>query len=523
MDLRRSWINKLKATDPDIRLLVTIGIGRRSEIRLNTHPGTWGRVIRASTHESTNVLDEEGKKYPYWPTLVEWPEIRFSYSQNERRVDSVSTSIRLLSLAGYVEEFFKKDYPQNAWVQIDLWMPGIPLEQSLTLFGGPITEVSYETDLSTVTLSAEDRYDGIPLEFPTDKEYLDTDDFPRLQEIMVGKAPRNFIYGPMEYAVPVYPIDETLREFYVCEPPLQSAPTDVWVGAQQLKRGRYRFRNGTFETSGAKYTKLILNDRVEGLGYTGQVYVRGGSGPDNISPLRIFLSYQPGLLLTERAAGYLSDLDRRMVFDYYVLINQRARIEEIIMNKLIPQTDLVSFYRNGRLDLIQQHGLTRVHDLRLHSQLKFRVPTGDPDTGDQNVYNAIDIKYRRNYQPYTGKYSRYAVLIDKNYGGDLAQFLLRSEALYGRRYLSVDASDLGEARDAERLGISMVRAMAFSHRNFVYNMDYRHGLYLDINDRARLTDPEVGLSGLNCRVTQMQFTPTGINVGFQSTDDVYTF
>ena len=69
----------------------------------------------------------------------------------------------------------------------------------------------------------------------------------------------------------------------------------------------------------------------------------------------------------------------------------------------------------------------------------------------------------------------------------------------------------------------MIRAMAFSHRNFMYNMDYRHGLYLDINDRVRLTDPDIGISSLNCRVTKMQFTPTGINVGFQSTDDMYTF
>lgn len=523
MDMRAAWFSKLQVTNPDVRVLCTIGLGRRAEINIEGHPGTWGRVIRASTHGTTDVEDSHGMLYPFWPTLMNRPEIEYTYDPQERRVGSVTTNVTLLQTAGYVEKFFKKDHPQNAWLQLDLWLPGLTIEESLTIFSGPITSVQFDTEMGAVSLDAEDTYDGIPQEFPFTEDYLTNREFPGISEQLEGKAPRVFVLNQLRDAIIARPVSSDYREYYVCDPVMEHMPTEVFVGDQQVTTGQYKFRRGVTAASRQQYTKLIFSDRIENLGYSGEVRVRGGSGPTTDSPLQFFIDRQPGLKLTNRAKAYLADVERRKIYDYYVVINNKGSIIDLISNRLLPQSNMIGFFRNGELDIIRQGETTRIHNLAIGSQLLYRLPPGRPETNQGGIYNAIDVSYRRTYQGGVGKFSRFATLVDQAFGGRLGRFLARSEAIYGRRYLKLEASDLGNQRDAQRLGESILAQTAFPHRRFKYAMDYRHGLYLDINDRARLTDPDISANALPCRVVGVRFAATHIECTLQTEDGVDAF
>ena len=71
MDMRSAWFSKLQATNPEVRLIATIGLGRLSEIDTTSHPGTWGRVIRASSHQNVDIFSVQSgasRWYPFWPS-----------------------------------------------------------------------------------------------------------------------------------------------------------------------------------------------------------------------------------------------------------------------------------------------------------------------------------------------------------------------------------------------------------------------------------------------------------------------
>lgn len=523
MDLKSSWYNPINRLNPDIRMLMTFGVGRRSDSLLSTHPGTWGRVVRACTHQSSEVLTSSGRLVPYWPTVQEWPNITYVYEPESRRVNNPTTSIKLLNQSGYLDKFFTMGHSTNSWAQCDLWTPGTPLEDSITILAGPVTRINFDSPGGSVTLDVEDGYDGHPLEFPYNNEFLDLDEFPELSEERVGKARRVFLLNANITFIPCVPINKRLTEYYVCEPAMPQMPSEVWIGSEQVTKNRFKFTRGRMASSGQDFTKLTFSDRIENLGYSGVVQVHGGSGPNTQSPLKFFLDRIPNLQITERARGHFRELDRAQVYDYFVVVNNNGPIIPIITERMLPMSDLVSFFRGGRLDAIKQGDATRTVRLTMHSELEHRLPATPSETDASNIHNAIDIGYRRNFQPVTDTFSRYSVHIDKTYGGTFGKHLARSEELYGRLFMRVDASDLGKEEDARRLGISILQQTAYPHRIYKYHMSYRYGITLDINDRVFLTDPFLKLTDLNCRVTQMHFLPTGINVSLQSEDSDVAF
>ncbi len=523
MDIHAAWRSKLRTTLPQVRILVTIGLGRRAQftpLGHEHHPGTWGRVIRCGTHLGCHVDSENGRTYAYWPTIMAWPQVTFGYSPEERRIEAVQAQVRILPDNPLVRKFFKQKNPQNAWGQVDLWIPGLTLEQTITICAGPITDISSDTDNSPVGVTIQDGYDGIPLEVPYGQEYLTNDEFPTIPEQLSGRIHRRFLLNRNLGYLPIYPINASATEYYVCDPILESMPTEVWAGSDKLKSGQFRFRPAYTSVTNQPYTKLVLADRLENLGYAAGsgVWVLGGMGPNTSNPLQFFIDRQPGLQLTTRAQAYLSEIERRKIFDYYTVIERKGKVLEIITDQLIPTSNLVGFFRGGKLDMIRQNEPGRIHHLAVGSQLKDRLPVDPPETPINSVYNAIDVGYRKNYQTNT-TFSRYAKLVDYQIGGSLGKFLRKSESLYGRRYLTMDATDLGHESDAERLGVSILMNTAFPHRRWKYVMDYQYGLGLDINDRVLLTDPLIVADSLPCRIVQMEFNPTSINITVQSEDN----
>ena len=455
--------------------------------------------------------------------MTNWANINYKYSPEGRRVSAVQASVQLLDQSGYADQFIKQKGSVTTWMQIDLWISPVPLSDSVTIFAGDITGVAQEFDGTQVRLTATDTFGGTDPEFPTGtSEFLTKQEFPDLPDESDGRAKRFFILNELQTLFPVTPISETGLEYYIAEPFLTPPPNKFFIGSRQIKDQNPQVILAETATSGVQYSKLVLQRRPQSSGQSGQVFVQGGSGPTTDNPISFFLDRIPKLKLTNRARMFVDRLNMSGDFDYYVVVGNSGSILDILVKRLLPQSKLVPFFRGGKLDIIEENGLTTQHYATLGANLDYRISASPLKTSIDTVFNAIDVSYRRHHQalPEGETFSRFAVLVDKNHGGSLGRMLSKSESIYGRKYLAINAADLGREMDAGRLGASIAELLAFPHNRYAYHVGYRNAFKFDINDRVLLTDDDLGLTEEPTRVTSMGFKPTGVTVTLQTTDNI---
>jgi len=243
------------------------------------------------------------------------------------------------------------------------------------------------------------------------------------------------------------------------------------------------------------------------------------------------LSEQQGLQLSANAKMLLSTFNRD--FGMGVTFDGQSDVLSLIRNRIQGQTPFCFTLARNQVDLLRLNGVTPTRRLGVGTGLLFRLDKQDPETSVNSVFNAIEVRAGRDQfasSSTTGAAPLIRIYRDSTHGTAAIRHLCRkSEQLFGRRFLAIDANDLGVIVNSagqvigcpsgEILADLVVKLSAMPHRRHGYQMaSWYAGLGLNWNDRVSLTDPDEKLDDEPTRVVKLSYTATGVEAVFQTED-----
>lgn len=489
------------------------------------HPGTQPRVIRAATSLATPVSSVTGQMYPYWPTLMNWPVIVREFSPHERRAPVSRIDVKLSRDAGFPLSTVLPATVPFVTARLDLWTPGLTLEEALPRLAGPISAGKPDWETGGVTITIEDGDTQSEVPFPPGQQTIDLGNFPQAPDLVVGRARRQIIFGPFPYPIPATQIDREGRRWYLCDPALSAPPTAFQVGGVPVTGiDRPTVAVGHMAADPTRtYTQLVFPQPIKQAGLIGAVTASGGVGYPTTSAAVTLLRDIGGYALTAHAKLELDRVGRD--FDFSVFLNNSSNVLDIVEKRILPQTDLVMTQHLNQIEVFRLLGETQTQKIGMGEGFWNRVPMEEPLTSSLDVWNAIEVKYRRTVLPMVSTIlSRNAYVVDKDYGGPIGHLLTQSQKRYGRRFLSLEAADLVEAgEDGLPLGVVRLAELtaqltAMSHRRWAWDAIWSRGLDIEIGDRWLVTDPARGLTETPMRCVRTELQPAGPRVFMQTED-----
>lgn len=528
-ELDSTWRRALAAPGSRKVILATIVVGRDFRRAFRGHPARIPGALRYATASNvTAVSEEDGGTFPFWPFIARWPDIEYVLAPEQRRAEIPAIALNLLANAEFDERFLMPTRGgPAAFLRVDLWTDGVPLERTIPLLVGGITDTRRSGIDGAVTLEATDGDALTGRQFPPGNLVLTRDDFPDAADDVIGRARRQFIYGPFPFDVLCTPIDGltgTIRRLYLCDHALDGLPTQARIGGE-IYRGPYALNAITRHSpsSGSPYTEISFGDPnnpipISELGYSGVVTVSGGVGISNRNAVMALMEDYAGYVMSREAKSILSNLN----FNLNILLNSPANVLDIVTRRILPQTDMVGTFRGGEFQIYRLLSQSPSRSMSPGDGLRDFVRDGDSETSINDVHNVIEVRYGR--VAGSGALNPFApVVISKSSGGRIGRLLGASQSMYGPRTLALQASDLGTDASGRpvgptRLGELVAQLCAFVHRKFTYDAEWLDGMEVDLNWLVRLTDPANSLSGTKTRVVKKRILPTGPRITFQTED-----
>lgn len=506
-------------------MLLTICFDAKDFVRY-AHPAQAPRSLRAAT-ECVEITDADGAVYPFWPTM-DWADAAREWSPQERRAPVASTQIRLSALAQFPHDAIRPGLPPSVYGRLDLWTPGVSLEQTIPLLAGPISSATNDRPTGGIRITLDDGDTERHVQYPPGDATISLDDFPDAPDMVVGTARRQTIFGPFPDPIPAIQISKDGRRWYLCEPACVAAPYTFQIGGVEVgSLDRPSVRTARLASDPSRtYTEIVFPDGAGQSALQGWVTAGGGIGlaTDSIplTLLRDIGGYRIGAQAERdllRVAGQ---------FDFTVLLRNSGNVYEVVRDRILPQTDLVLTQHLNEITTLQLNGLTSDGRLAVGQGIWQRVDQEQSRATSDDVWNVIEVLYRRSYLSVdpNSPLTRSAYVVDSDYGGPIGSLLAESQRLYGRRELRIEAADLitgphgGLPLGVVRLAETTATLSAMPARPVVYDLTWQAGLSLDLNDRRQITDSVLGYAGQPMRLTAMQYRPGGVRTKWVEEPDV---
>ena len=447
---------------------------------------------------------------PFWPWLLEWPELDFRYAVQDRRVEIAAVDVTISADAHLPAALVSAT---QATYRLDLWFPGTTLTDVVpamagTLIGAPTVQAD-----GSVRVALVDGTPAVQKQFPAG--VIAAEDFPSAPQGIVGNRPRQTVFGPFPTRLLCVPLDSDGVHFYVCDPPASVKPALVYIDGRQLDDAQALIEDATART-GYDYTVLTLKRPSEESGPLGEVAVSHGIGIDAVGVIEGLAAYA-GILTDAVSQAYLRRLD--LLFPMSALLNASADAWELIRDRFAPQTDCAAYMRLGQMRLLPVRPVSGRY-FTLGGNLRAR----ELDVTQPTWVLANDIIVRAGRDHAGSSESTGAPLLTIRRSAEsgsmaMQQLARRSMTKYGRLSLPpVDALDLqvhdsldGQARSAaaERLADTLLMTHALAPQLWRYQALWADGLSVEVGDGAFLTDENEGLDEEPAIIVRQWCGPTG--------------
>lgn len=513
-------MEKLRSTNVHPRLLVTIGAGRLSDKNTNIHPAKWNYTIRMSCHNDVHVTSQDGRTYPFWGFIQNYPKIEHTLNLDQRKASNSNFSFKILNTSDFITKYGGLLVNSMAWCHVALWVPGTDLEDSMTLASGTV-DPNWASDGGSIDINVTDEYDGVLAQYPFPTEKIDVADFPFVPDYIAAKQPRLTIHGPLEYLIQCSQIDRLGRVFYICEPPMKIPPNRFYINDIEITdKVPFKVLTGQTASSEVPYTLVEFTRPPVDYGYIGALFCSGGFGGNPNHPITEILNFIPNLKLAPSALSAINKIERGSVFDVYSLYTSGEDPISVLEQRLLPQVNMAGAWMRGAYNIFDLSKNNSYSTMTVGGNLLYEIDKEDSITSIDNVYNSIEVKYRttNTNPPDDATYGLHRVVIDENTLGAIGRLLQRSQSYYGKRHLVVEASDVYKKVYAERLAKEIAKITAFKHKNYYYKTTWTHGLRLFLNQGIYLNDSFRNITNLKTRITSLSYNETNIGVVFQSED-----
>lgn len=515
MNVPAIWRQVVRRSNPGIIPLVTI-FPASLACSEHCHPAEQAGAIRLSV-EHADVESMVGR-LPFWPLLLDWPPMKERIFPRERRAEIPSTQFRILTESGFPTEGTVPDQPTSFMCRIDLWAPGLTLSQVIHRLMGQITAAPVEGTERAISITVQD---GPPFgDREIGESFIQADDFPDAPDEVLGRARRYFVIGPFPDPLPTIPIDRDGRRFYFMDAETFEPPDQFYVGGVLEEENIPTVVFRPFPTDPTqRYTEVVFPRPISDSLRLGGVLVAGGVGISD-DPFMAIAEDIGGFDLTPQAKALFAEASSR--FSAQVFLNATASAFDLLRSRLLPQTDLIATWRAGKLHAYRLRGETDGGSALLGAGLLYRVNQPQSQSVQGNIFNVIEVQYRRNILADLGEVPFRSVLtVDQSYGGEIGTLLAESQRRYGRRLLQIPALDLVGGADAVPMGVMELaeleaRLHALEARQHTYDVTWEWWLGIGINSRRTLTDPDEGLNGVQVRVVGEELLPTGPRITFET-------
>ncbi|MEM4359334.1 MAG: hypothetical protein QXT45_02270 [Candidatus Bilamarchaeaceae archaeon] len=433
------------------------------------------------------------------PTLLNLGDIEYQFSPFRRSISFPSVSA-VIRLGEQDRVLLDREFLRLAvlLVSVDNSNSGTPITR---IFDGVVTDVTSSTNDLSVTISALAWEANMGNAFPS--SLFSRADFPDAPSDIVGVYSRQVIIGEFNFPIAVRQIDRQGQVFYVCDPPLRSAPRAVMVGGSFLPPDQYRFIALRTARSGIEFTALVLSKPVSEFssGLIPVVSVVGGVGMRHDDAISIIVQHQ-GLRVGSSLKYAISRLSSD--FPMSVLLNKRDNGMEILLSRLFPQTVFVPMIRNGALEVIDPDPLSDpVLSLRRGYGLIGR--TKFEQQGFREVVNSVQVNCGMTH--YGGQALRRPLVqvVRGPTSGPrhITSIASKSASTYGYRFVEIDGGDLAvqfspggaplRSVSGEMLAERIILLSSFEGYIYEYAVTWDLINYLELGDIVYLTDPDIGL------------------------------
>lgn len=522
--LPSGWRERLAVTAPNPTILCTVNVHGLDPSDDRHHLAAQGGSYRFGTDALHVVHTASSRTLPFWPLIREWPTVVLAFKPEERRAEIAETTVEIIDGMDCTRAFLAGGGTLAATARLDIALPGLDLARTKPLSAGRVTKVQASARTGALSFTILDGDPEWPVQYPDGP--LTRLDFPDAPDVVVDIESRTTIMGPFPERVPCRQIDRDRRRFYLCDPPATIAPNRVYKGGELLQGG-YIIQTSSSPT-GMQYTEIVFDQAIDeiALGITDEISASGGMGITAVNAIT-FLLDKAGVTVAPHARQMLTAMDHD--FPLSVLVNAQGACLDIVRNRLIPQTPFAFFMHRNRVELLRLGDQTGQWRLSNGGGLLFSLAE-ETDTSFDSIANAIEVLCGRDaFGSQAGPVPLVRIYRDATRGSArIRELLTRSEALYRRRHMVVEANDLAVDLNADGTVIGSVsgavladllaRLHALVHRRFTYVARWDIGLALALNDRVLLTDAEQGIADVPTRVVQLRYAATGPEVTLQTED-----
>jgi len=536
--LRASWPAIFEREQSRKVILVTLLFGWLDPFRpprrhIALEPG----ALRFSTHPDTVVTESAtSRKVPFWPWILEWPEIEYRMEPADHRAEIAETTVRLAAGAKIGLELPFQGGLQAALARIDLWSDGVTFDGLIRLLQGPVRNAALDARTGGVQLSISDGAPEREVRFP---DVLTREDFHDASEEVIGFAGRQFILGDVVEDLPAIPIDgrddpRGVKRFYVGEPaPFQQNPTQWFKGGRAIAPPKVY--TATMPASLVDYVEAEFEQPVIDLigGLSGDITFTGARGTTELHPI-LFLLDAGNYEVSPAGRQLLRGLGVVNIEELNAVINSPAPILDLVFNRLVPQTSLVGTFRQGQVHFFKLFSDGPQVSLGIGTGLRYRLREAINETPLDNVFNVFEIRCGRTQlggeqDDLNPLFRILRTPTDPNTPKAMRGLLSQSQQAYGvRAHPPVDAGDLVVLFDedgvptgspaGEALADLLVKLNAHVHRSYRYAATWLRGMALDLNWRVLLTDADEGATDLPTRVVGWRLAATGPVLTLQTED-----
>lgn len=479
------------------------------------HPLQYDFIITISTR-NVSIDAGRGRIVSFSPGLIEPVSLTRSISRIDARAEIASANLHLWGVSFTNKAFY--DSGGSGWrVRIDYGYDGASLSELVPIFDGYIDEINITPGVHDILrITAVEGLGKVGIEFPGAK--FSFAEFPHAPHWVVDSLARTVIIGPVPEMVMCVPISADGRTYYICEPPLTIPPRAVYVGHTRTQN--YKIETFRTAVTGVPFSAVVFPKPVYDVTreFSTIVSVSGGYGVSYTDPVSFLASYI-GLQLSGRAK-YLSSL-LKGDFPLSIMVNESTDVLSLIMERIMRQTPYLATFFLSMLDVIDLSYTDLnmpVMDLSYGSGLVGYASDSSKSSSFGSVVNSVEIKAgMTHYGNGSSSLPIMRILFDAYNGPrEIRAIAAASQAIYGRRFLSVDAPDLYvevnesgipiRSKSAEKLAAFIIRSRAFQAVTYSYFVNSYVAFRSRLGDMFLLTDEFLGLR-------RQPVMLSGINVG----------
>jgi hypothetical protein len=475
--ISESW--KIARNESTFRpeFLVTLLFGHRLKDVLadGIHPAALPGALRLCTGTNPHYTYHQ-KPLFFSPSILSEPSLSHEIIPQERRFVTSEFSVDISSTARFPFQIFEEGGTLCIFMVVDLAHPNIDISESIRLFSGQVTSSSFDRKTDKISLTAEDGEPGRSVAFPPGNITLGRDQFPTMPISIDGTYTRKAVLGDVTYPILCPQVDEGSL-FYICDSTItlhssaSASPFTVFLNGEEHSNYTVVVKENNSPITDALNTRGVASFIQFSKKYDHLPFVMC-SGFTGMSPKK-----HPILTLLEYGQYVISDEASSKLQEHPLLlsalVNNTAPVLDIVLDRLLPQTPYFGGFLAGEFQVFDLDGFPSGMHLYPGSGLYGLVSAAEGDLG--SVYNAIDIKYHRNIDSVTDfDATRKSYLLDvSTTHGALQRELQHSEAIYGRRYITLNMPDIPVLEDPPDIVQEIAHdfLMLSSRQRMIYTYD----------------------------------------------------